>query len=229
MFRSEGDHDVTIIDAFIAEPKFPAGNSRDDAKGNSFGQQIQVWGDIVLKIQDKDGNNDEWHGEISNRTGTGNYVSMTKTDQTLKTLQDIGFGVNDFNALNEQIIPDGTIPNLVGLEATAVVVKSTSTGRDGKEREFYNVRYLNSKGGNVKRLNKDGLLKSFQTGGFTAEAPATAPRQAAAQAAPAQVQAPAAPPAPAPVQPQATMVTPPIHSGVPGAGQSGPSAPPCPY
>lgn len=188
MFRKEGEFEVKVVEAFAAQPKFPAGSNDRDAQGDNNGNAIQVWGDIVLRLEDKDGSTDMWHGEISNRPGVGNSANLTRTDMTIQTLAGIGFNVQTWAELDAQIDASGNLPNLIGCEGTAVVEKRTYTGNDGKEREVYNVKYLNAKGGgSVKRMSKDELYASFSQGGFHKDAVAP---QVQTQAAPQQAPAP---------------------------------------
>ncbi len=173
MFKSEGYFDVKVIEAFVGEPKFPAGKGRNDQNGNNRGEAIQVWCDIILKVADADHNSDYWRGEISNRTGTGNYADKTQTDMTIESLRKIGFAVNDFNELYAQIDDNGNLPRLVGLEASVKVECSVSTGTDGKTREYFNVKYLNAPGGGgIRRFNKAAFNSSLQGGGFRDQQPA---------------------------------------------------------
>jgi pyruvate/2-oxoglutarate dehydrogenase complex dihydrolipoamide acyltransferase (E2) component len=200
MFRKEGTVDVSIVEAKMTQPKFPKNDERDTV--NNRGEPIVVMGDIQVKVQDGEGNTDYWHGELSNRSGVGNSADQTRTELTLKTLQEIGFGVSTWDELWAQIIDDGSIPNLAGLQATATVEKVTSK-KSGKE--FFNIKYLNALGGGLaKPISKAELMAAVQGGGFkSAENPAPAAPAASAPAAPpaspakpAAPSAPAAPPAP---------------------------------
>lgn len=229
MFKIEGEIDVTVVEAYAAEPKFPTGMNDRDPQGNNRGEAIVVWGDIVLVVQDKNGNNDRWFGEISNRNGAGNSAHLTRTELTIKTLQEIGFGVQDWNQLYAQIVDDGSLPNLVGKEATAVVERRTYKDRNGQEREAYYIKYLNARGGSVRRMSKAMLQDSFQKGGFhkDAENHQTAYQQPPAAPAPAPTPAPAPVPAPAPTAPQGYAAAPaaPAAPTVPAV----PASPACPY
>ena len=197
MFRIDGKVDVEIVDACLAEAKFPAKD----------GEPASVLFDIVLTLQDAEGNTDMWHGEISNRPGMGNFSHMDRTGLTIKTLQDIGFFVNSFEELQAQFAmgEDGTmnVPNLVGIRCTAVVAKSDST--DSKGNHYYNIKYLNRLGGGVKKLTADDLAAllgkaapQVQPAQQTqvAPAPQATGQQPVAYQPPAQPTAPPAPPAP---------------------------------
>lgn len=178
MIKKDGPVDVTIVAACVGAPKYPL-SDRDPA-ANSAGEAIAVWGDVIITCQDADGNTDNWHGELSNRNGVGNYAQSTHTEMTLKTLQEIGFAVADWNALYAQIDEDGNIPNLLNLQATGNIV---SREYDGKT--YYDIKYLNPLGsGGPKKISKADLFNSLQNGGFRKEQaqqnqPAPAPQQQA--------------------------------------------------
>lgn len=194
MFRIDGKVDVEIVDACLAEAKFPAKD----------GEPVNVLFDIVLTLQDAEGNTDMWHGEISDRMGTGNFAHMDRTGLTIKTLQDIGFFVNSFEELQAQFAmgEDGTmnVPNLVGIRCTAVVAKSDST--DSKGNHYYNVKYLNRLGsGGVKKLTAEALAALLgkatpQVQPVQAQTQPAPVQQPVAYQPPARPTAPQAPPAP---------------------------------
>ena len=143
MFKIDGKVNVEITNAYVAEAKFAAKPDED----------VNVYFDICLTLQDEEGNYDTWYGEISDRMGFGQFSDWTRTDLTIKTLQDIGFGVADFSALREQFVAsdEGVIilPNLIGMKCTAVVKKSDAVNKNGQH--YYNVRYLNALGGGGPR------------------------------------------------------------------------------
>lgn len=209
MFKVDGNVDVTIIDAYVAECKFPA----KENELNDRGEYVQTFYDVVLQLQDEAGNTDLWHGEISNRTGTGNNAHLYRLDLTIKTLQEIGFGVRNLTELESQFVsqPDGSllVYNLIKMQCTATVVKSEKTDRNGNP--YYNVRFLNKLGGGVKKLSMQEIM-----------ARRGAP---AAQAAPAPAPVAAAP-APAPAAPPVPTAPPPAPT--PGAPVP-PQTPNCPY
>ena len=100
MFKIDGDLEVTIADAYVTEAKFPA----KAGEINNRNEYVQVFYDVVVLLKDAEGNTDTWHGEISNRTGTGTYAHMYRLDLTLKTLQDIGFNVRSLQELEQQFV-----------------------------------------------------------------------------------------------------------------------------
>lgn len=216
MIKKDGPVDVTIVAACIGAPKYPL--SDRDSAANNAGEAIAVWGDVILTCQDADGNTDNWHGELSNRNGVGNYSQLTHTEMTLKTLQEIGFAVADWNALYAQIDEDGNIPNILNLQATANIVS-----REYNEKTYYDIKYLNPLGsGGPKKISKADLFASLQGGGFRKEqAQQSQPAPAPQQQAPAQ-QASAAPTASAPA-PAAGGA--PAPGGIPAPG----GAPANPY
>ncbi len=222
MIKKDGPVDVTIVAACIGAPKYPLNPAKDPA-ANNRGEAIAVWGDVILTCQDDDGNCDDWHGELSNRNGVSNYAHLTRTDMTIETLQKIGFGVADWNALYEQIDEDGNIPNIINTRATANVAS-----REYEGKTYYDIKYLNPLGSTgIKKISKADLFNSFQTGGFRKEEdqqaqPAPAPQQTNA--------------APAPVnnaQAAATTVAPggviPKPAGIPAPGGTSGAAPANPY
>lgn len=207
MFNTEGEFDVTIVEAFIGAPKF-AFDPEKDAAGNSFRQAIQVIGDVIVKVKDETGNTGYWNGELSNRTGVGNFAQNTKTQMTLETLQKIGFNVQNFDQLMAQTDDNMNLPNLTGLTCVAVVEKVTTK----KGKDFYNIKYLNASGSGAKRISKKDFLAAMQQGGFYKDhAPAQAqtpgyqaqpPQQAQGQPQYGYQQVQQAPPPQAQVQPQ---------------------------
>lgn len=241
MFRIEGQIDVEVKEAYVTDPKFDA----KDNEVNNRNEYVQVFYDVCLLLADKDGNTDTWHGEISNRTGTGTVAHLYRSDLTLQTMRDIGFNVGNLTELEQQFAaaPDRTIivPNMVGLKCTATVAKSEKTDRSGNP--YYNVKYLNALGGGkARRMTMEELMAKR---GGAANAPETpAPVQ---QVAPAPAPAPNYPPqgapaaqpppqyqqgyqqsAPAPQgypQNAAPQAAPNNQNAVPGA----PGSPNCPY
>ena len=89
-FKIEGQIEVTVMEACIQECRFqPKPN-----EVNNRGELVQCWYDVALLVQDVQGNNDTWCGEISTRSGVGNSADKYRYDMTLATLRDIGFNVN---------------------------------------------------------------------------------------------------------------------------------------
>ncbi|MBE6380063.1 MAG: hypothetical protein E7047_03955 [Lentisphaerae bacterium] len=175
MFKITSDQqDVpcTIVDAYVAECKFPA----KQGETNGRGEFVACYYDVVLQLQDAIGNTDVWHGEISNRTGTGTKAHLYRIDMTLQTLRDIDFNVQNLAELEQQFVATAdrmiSIPNLINKTCTAVVVKSV---RESDGREFCNVRYLNKGGSSAKRLSYDEFIARR-----SAPAPAAAPGYPAA-------------------------------------------------
>lgn len=161
-FKTEGNIDVTVVDAYMSEAKFEA----KDNETNNRNEFVKVYGDVCLLLQDKDGNSDIWHGEISNRSGTGTVAHLYRTDLTLKTLQEIGFNVTTLQELFDQFMTaeDGsiTIPNLIGKEATITTERKTFPKRDGTEGSAIQIKYLNAKGGGKqRRLTMADLMARF--------------------------------------------------------------------
>ena len=236
MFKIDGDLEVTIADAYVTEAKFPA----KAGEINNRNEYVQVFYDVVVLLKDAEGNTDTWHGEISNRTGTGTYAHMYRLDLTLKTLQDIGFNVRSLQELEQQFVANEkreiVIPNMVGIGCRATVEKSEKLNKYGQP--YFNVRYLNALSSGPKRLSFDTLMSAVSAAptapapapvAYVAPVPATAPA-APAYAAPAPVPAaPMPPPAPAPVPaPVAAPVAPPAPA--PTAPAAAPLPPQsCPY
>lgn len=197
MFKIDGDLEVTIAEAYVTEAKFPA----KAGEINNRNEYVQVFYDVVVLLKDAEGNTDTWHGEISNRTGTGTYAHMYRLDLTLKTLQDIGFNVRSLQELEQQFVANEkreiVIPNLVGIGCRATVEKSEKLNKYGQP--YFNVRYLNALSSGPKRLSFDTLMSAVSA---APTAPATSPVAyvvpAPAAPVPAAAPAPAAP-APAPV------------------------------
>jgi len=217
MFKTPGNFDCTIIDAFIAEPKF---GPKDGETMNSRGEQIQIWYDVCLLLQDANGNTDTWHGEMSNRDGFGNRAHMQRWEITLETLRQIGFNVNTIPELEMQFVPnqDGSasIPNMLNLKCTAVVEASTKVGNNGQP--FVNIKYITALGGGGPRKLTMAEIMQRRGVGMPAAAPVPPSAPAPAPAAPPnwnpptmQAAAPAAPAAPQP----------PAYPGT--------AAPKCPY
>lgn len=126
-FNIIGNIDVTVTDAYIAEPHWEA----KPGEVNNKNIPVVVWGDVCLVVTDKDGNNDIWKGELSNRTGNGTRAHQEQTEVTLEKLVSIGFNTPTFNDLVEQCDANNTIPNLVGLECSVTT----------EEREYEDTMY----------------------------------------------------------------------------------------
>ena len=215
MFKTPGNYDCTIIDAFIAEPKF---GPKDGETMNNRGEQIQIWYDVCLLLQDANGNTDTWHGEMSNRDGFGNRANMQRWEITLETLRQIGFNVNTIPELEMQFVPnqDGSasIPNMLNLRCTAVVEASQKVGNNGQP--FVNIKYITALGGGGPR--KLTMAEIMQRRGGTMHTAPAAP-------APTPAPAPAAPPNwNPPTMQQAQAPAAPAAPGYPGT-----TAPKCPY
>lgn len=117
MFKSQGNHDVTITEILFAESRF---NSDDP---NAF--------DICVKVETKSEpkQSDYWRGECSGRYGKGNFAGKTQYQITLENLRKLGFQGDDLTKLDDQ---------LVGKTATAVV-----ESREYEGKTYYDVKYLN--------------------------------------------------------------------------------------
>ena len=208
MIKKDGPVDVTIVAACIGAPKYPL--CERDSNANNRNEAIAVWGDVIITCQDAEGNTDDWHGELSNRNGVGNYSQSTHTEMTLETLQKIGFPVADWNAFYAQIDEEGNIPHLLNLQATANI-----TSREYNEKTYYDIKYLNPLGsGGPKKISKADLFNSLQNGGFRKGQE----QQAQSAPAPQQQSAPAASTASAPV---ATGGAPAPGGGTPAPGGTG--------
>ena len=146
MFKVEGEFDVVVREAFMSEARFEA----KPGEVNSRQEPVKTYGDVCLLLEDKDGNTDTWHGEISNRNGIGTKAHLYRTDLTLKTLQEIGFGVTSLAELGGQFVAESdgtvTIPNLVGMEATVTTEYKDYEKRDGTAGRALRIKYLNAKG-----------------------------------------------------------------------------------
>lgn len=213
MFKSAGNFDCTVIDAFVSNPKFDA----KENEINNRGEAVAVYYDVVLVLQDEAGNNDMWHGEISTRTGTGTRAHMYRYELTLETLQQIGFNVRTLTDLQAQFVtnPDRSVslPNLKDLKCTAVVEASQKVS-EKTGQPFYNVKYITALGaanGGVKKLSIDEIMQRMR--GPNAAATAAVPPPPPPAASPAFTQ-----PAPA-----ARPATP------PPAAPAAPTSPDCPY
>ena len=225
MFKSAGNFDCTIVDAFVSECKFPA----KENEANNRNELVATYYDVVLMLQDANGNTDMWHGEISTRTGTGTRAHMYRYELTLETLRQIGFNVNTLSDLQAQFSTNQdrtvSLPNLVNLQCTAVVEASEKLGKNGTP--FFNIKYIIALGaatGGAKKLTVDELMQKI---GAT---PATA-----APPLPSSTPAPAAAPAPAPAAPAAPNWNPPTMQNTAGsvppppAAPAAPTTPKCPY
>jgi len=192
MFKAEGTFEVTIVEATAKECRFKA----KENELNNRNEYVQCWYDVALLVQDAQGNNDTWSGEMSNRTGMGNSADKYRWELTLKTLQDIGFNVRTMQELEMQFQPaaDRTIfiPNLVGIKCKVVTENRTYKKQDGTEGHAIRIKYLNG-------LNSDAGGKTLNFDEFMAARRGSAPQPAAAP-----MPAPSAPammpPATAPVQ-----------------------------
>ena len=192
-FKTEGNIDVTVIDAYMSEAKFEA----KENETNNRNELVQVYGDVCLLLQDKDGNTDIWHGEISNRSGNGTVAHLYRTDLTLQTLQEIGFNVTSLQELGAQFMTaqDGScsIPNLIGKEGTVTTELRTFTKRDGSEGSAIQIKYLNAKGGGKqRRLTMADVLARFgmahaASAGTTQQVPQQVPAQQVPQQVPQQI------------------------------------------
>lgn len=173
MFKVEGEFDVVVREAFMSEARFEA----KPGEVNSRQEPVQTYGDVCLLLEDKDGNTDTWHGEISNRNGIGTKAHLYRTDLTLKTLQEIGFGVTSLAELGGQFVAESdgtvTIPNLVGMEATVTTEYKAYEKRDGTAGRALRIKYLNAKGSHrEKKLSMAEVMKRFGMGGQAQAVPA---------------------------------------------------------
>jgi hypothetical protein len=199
--KIDGAVNVTIVEAYLSNPKFPFDPAKD-ANPNNKGEAIQVWGDLILKCETADGQSDYWHGELSNRDGIGNFSNMSRTELTLKTLQDINFPMQDFTALCAQIADDGSLPNMVRLQCEAVV-----ESREYNDKTYHQIKYLNAiGGGSIKRMDKAALSAAFQNGGFKKEIATTQQQPVQQQPAPPVQTAPPMQPGVSAVQQPAPIV-----------------------
>lgn len=219
-FKIEGTIEVTIMEAFVQECRFqPEAN-----EVNNRNEYVQCYYDVALLVQDANGNNDTWYGEISTRTGVGNHASDYRYDMTLKTLQEIGFNVQTLQELEAQFQPTNdrsiSIPNLIGTRCKVVTENKVFTKRDGTQGQTIRIKYLNninSEANGAKRLNFDQFMAA-RRGTAPVAAPVTAPapapaapasyQQASYQQAAPQYQQPATAPAAAPMPPPAAATNP---------------------
>ena len=234
-FKIEGIIDVVVTDAYIADARWqPLDNEL-----NNSGLPVQAWGDVCLMIADKDGNNDIWRGELSNRNGNGTRAHQEQTDITLEKIVNLGFNVPTFQALMEQCDDNMGIPNMIGMELSVTTEKRTFQKRDGSQGEAIQIKYINKRGeGGPRRMSKADFMAKFSTPAPSAQAPV---QQAAPTAAP--NYPPQSAPAPYPAQqptPQAyppqnygQQTPPPNRPAMPqGGGQTAPGTPGaqnCPY
>jgi len=226
-FKIEGEIEVTVAEAYVQECRFQP----QDNEQNNRHEFVQCYYDVVLLLQDAQGNNDRWHGEISTRTGVGNSADKYRYDLTLQTLQDIGFNVSTIQELEQQFQPaaDRTIciPNLVGIKCKIVTENQTFTKRNGQEGQAIRIKYLNGLNSNAggKRFNFDEFMAARRGAAPAAPAPVAPapaapapgyPPQGYAQPATAAPMPPPAAPAPAPaVPPPAPAVAPTPKPGCP--------------
>lgn len=172
---------VTIVDAFFGPSKF----TKDNGKQNNRGEYIAIMGDVCCVVEAEDGQRDVWRGEISNRMGPAGSTIADKyqSDLTLKTLQDIGFPVNNLTELFAQFAPgkegETAIPNLIGKTAEAKIQKSEKNGKI-----YYNVQNLYG-----KKVEQKFSFAQFQQMMQHGQ-PAAAPAAPAAPAMPPQYAAP---------------------------------------
>lgn len=195
MFKNEGNFNVVITRAILAEPKF----CKDPG---AF--------DVCIEVQDEHGNSDWWRGEWSGQYGKGNFANRQQWQLTLESLKKIGLPNDDlFSNLQSDADGVASIPCLVGAQTTATV---KMTEKDGKI--YYNVHYLGDGGSAPKGLNLDSLLAAY---GMTAAAAPQAQPQPAAQPASQQVQ-------PQPVQQPAAAsgAIPAFPGSAPTAAPNGP-------
>ena len=234
-FKIEGIIDVVVTDAYIADARWqPLDNEL-----NNSGLPVQAWGDICLMVADKDGNNDIWRGELSNRNGNGTRAHQEQTDITLEKIVNLGFNVPTFQALMEQCDDNMGIPNMIGMELSVTTEKRTFQKRDGSQGEAIQIKYINKRGeGGPRRMSKADFMAKFATPAPSAQAPVQQAAPTAAPNYPPQgAPAPQPPPqyqqgyqqsAPAPQgypQNAAPQAAPNNHNGVPGA----PGSQNCPY
>ena len=209
-FKTEGTFDVTITDAFITDAKFQP----KDGERNNQGVPVETYYDVCIQVANAEGDSDIWRGEMSNRNGVGNYAQLYRTDLTIKTLQEIGFGVQSMTDLENQFVPANdrsiSIPNLIGLKCTATVERREYEDRNGVKKSINFIKYLNALGsGHAKRLSFDDFMNR---------------RRGAAPATPAQP-APAQPQYQAPAQPAASSAYP-AYPSAPQQSAPAPAAPP---
>ena len=188
-FKTEGTFDVTITDAFITDAKFQP----KDGERNNQGVPVETYYDVCIQVANAEGDSDIWRGEMSNRNGVGNNAQLYRTDLTLKTLQEIGFGVQSMTDLENQFVPANdrsiSIPNLVGLKCTVTIERREYEDRNGVKKSINFIKYLNALGsGHAKRLSFDDFMNRRR-----GAAPAT---PAAPPAAPAYAQGPTGPTSP---------------------------------
>jgi len=123
-FKAEGTFPVVIIEAMLAAPKF----SQEDG---AF--------DVCIKVQDAEGHEDYWRGEVSGAFGRGNMASKTQAQITLGRLEEIGWnGGTDF----------GRIGEMVGVETTATVKEKNS---------YYNIAWLGGGGNDPVALSPEEI------------------------------------------------------------------------
>ena len=171
-FKAIGNIDVTVTDAYIAEPHWEA----KPGEVNGKGMPVMVWGDVCLVVEDKDGNNDIWRGELSNRSGNGTRAHQEQTDITLEKLCSIGFNTPTFYDFIAQCDDNNSLPALVGLECTVTTEEREFEGRDGKPRKAVFVKYINARGtGGPKRLSKAEFLARVNGQAVPQAIPAAAP------------------------------------------------------
>lgn len=175
MFKTPGNIDCTVIDAFVAESKFPP---KEGNETNNRGELVQTWYDVCLLLQDANGQTDTWHGEMSTRTGQGNRAHMYRWQMTLETLQQIGFNVTTIQELEAQFVPtqEGSvsIPNLLNLRCTAVVEASEKLNKDGLP--FVNIKYITKLGGaGPKKLTMAEIMARRGAAPATPAAPVPPP------------------------------------------------------
>lgn len=173
-FNIIGNIDVTVTDAYIAEPHWEA----KPGEVNNKNIPVVVWGDVCLVVTDKDGNNDIWKGELSNRTGNGTRAHQEQTEITLEKLVSIGFNTPTFKDLVDLCDENNTIPAFVGLECSVTTEEREYEGRDGKTRKTIFVKYINARGaGGPRRISKADFIARVNGQSVPQAAPAPYPAQ----------------------------------------------------
>lgn len=142
MLKSEGTHRVTILDAYLAEPRFC---------------ELEGAFDVAVLVENESGEQDHWTGEVSEEYNK--YIpEKTNATLSLQTLQKV----------NRDAFPDSLADNrdpslwhealqtLIGMK-TICETKATVSKKDGNT--YYNIRSLGASSNAPKRLDPSKFAK----------------------------------------------------------------------
>lgn len=146
MFNQAKVYDVTITEAYLAEPKF---------ENSAY--------DVAIKVETEEGESDFYTMEISSNYGRGNYATMTQAEIALKKLKELGLQVE---TLEDALF---NLDALIGIKTTATVKE---TNKDGKI--YHNISYLGGGFAPKKVDPKEAMNKLSALFGGAKSAPVSA-------------------------------------------------------